>query len=1324
MKRLILALVLLALSTQAFSADPVWKQRTQSGNIREVIFADNRFVAVGSAGSAIYISDDGKEWEVFDKEGDYTFLDIVYGNGRFVAVSTSGDYGYSLNGIDWVTGTGSRFYDVIFGNGVFVAVGRDGVIGVSPDGETWTLQTSGTTEDLYGVTFGNNEFVAVGYTSTLIRSSDDGASWLPVIQDGSSALASGQYSSIVYLDNRYYLGSNNGDNYTGKQIGNWSLTSVDVSEAGLDAAMGIATDGFTFVNYRGQRSHDGLIWTQAVFNNTQSIAYGNGAFVTVGEFGDIYSSEDGISWDQHRGNRMQVTERGAVIYAEGRFISTRPNDRLNTSYDGLEVDHSTLVLGSNDDFLDILYNGSLYVAVTDDGAIYSSDDGLVWIERLPEEDSLGFNAVASGGGRFVAVGREGTVFTSSDGLSWSDAASAVIGIKTLNTVAYGPQGFVAAGNQGVLFTSPDGLVWTGATSGTSSILTKVVYGHGQYMVVGDSGTHLSSVDAVNWTNTDTGSTRFKDVTVTATGFVAVGSSYTVSSSTDGVSWEDVRISSGGTLYKVVPAGDAVFAYGSSSSFTLGDFVPGSSPVPLPELHMRDRRSSWGAWDMAFGNGRFVAVGGSGTESSSGSAGPISMVSVDGKQWRMTYDTPYKASSILFQSGRFIAVAAESSGSPIFLYSLDGLTWTTGNIYKDVGTIRALEYVNGLYFAVGSNGLIMSSTDGIDWVVAHLKDISTFPLETIGFTNGRFLATGNSTKVLFSDNNGTNWTEQTTLQVNEDTTTTAILLRDVYVNGDRFFGYSSAGRHSSSDGVTWTLPGKLSLTDEGGVQTTGLSTLSSNFGGSKYAGGLHVAYTGTGYFTTSRGGLEWVRRQGDFGSASNDDTGADFGYKSEFHLAYGNNTYVIMSDDDSDRVFSTDNGITWQRVAPLDGEGIRYINGNLLRGIAFGSSLQISNNLGVTWSTIYDATNSGSRSDIIDIAFGDNVYVAICHGTSAVDATFYTSADAHTWVENDGFDLVPNSIIYANGQFVAVGDVGLIRTSADGINWETRDSGTAQNLEEVIWGHAGFVAVGANNVILTSPDAIDWTAQSAPYDDNFTAVGYRAGVYITTGKNQIFRSTDGISWTRQLLMASNTGFQAVAEGTLGFLASSDGQGTWQSTDGGVHWWKVSDQGVTTNNELTQAGGRVFFSKAMDNRNDGIAAINDLPTTIDSDGDGIPDTTDNCPDDSNSDQLNNDGDSQGNVCDAYPDDAYDNAPPPSPTITVTLPDGRRVTGSIFTFTAEGFKPFTLVQAFIQSDPIFVGEEIADKDGKVSFTIVLPLELPLGDHTLILQGQNSGN
>jgi len=1328
MKRLILSLVLFALSAQAFSADPVWKQRTGSDDLHDIIFADGRFVAVNPSSSSIYVSVDGKEWEVFDKVDDHAFTDIAYGNGRYVAVGFD-DHGYSLDGVNWVAGAGLTYpADVTFGNGLFVAVGRDGAVSTSPDGDIWTTRTSGTLEDLNGVIFDDHEFVAVGDTKTMIHSSD-GVSWQPVIQDLSSALSISYYDSIEYVDGRYYMRDNdtNTSGYTTLDINNWSIIGVDAGHVTGPAS--IATDGFTFVNYRGQYSADGLIWTLPIYSDTRSIAYGNGAFVIVGDTGRIYSSEDGISWQQHGGNKIQVLETGAIIYAEGRFVSTRPGNYIRSSFDGLQLDldQSVLVLGSNDSFQDILYNGNLYIAVTRDGAIYSSDDALVWTERLPEEDATGFYAVASGGGRFVAVGYQGTVFTSADGLNWSDAASAVIDTKTLTSVTHGSQGFVATGYSGALFTSPDGLVWTAATSGTSSSLNRVVYGHGKYVAVGDNGTHLSSSDALNWTNTDTGSRDFYDVTVTSTGFVAVGNRSTVSSSFDGISWDDVRIMSASHwLNKIVAAGDALFVYDSSASFTLGDFVPGSMAEPPPALQVQDRHSAFGAYDMAFGNGRFVAVGGGWTSGSSGGSKPQVMVSVEGKQWRMNYDIPYMASSILFKNGRFIAVA-NNSNTTIFLYSLDGLTWTTGNVYDDMGSILELEYRNGIYFGLGSNNLIVTSMDGYDWVVRNPRGDSNYP-DGISYISGRYVVSSADHASLISDDDGISWTRYTTVQDNGDTTTSNINLRAVYLSGNFFYGYSGAGRHSSSDGITWSLPSKLTLTDEEGTLTTNLSTVGRT-NDSQYVQGLHITYTGSGYVTTSSNGINWTRRPGDFGFAFRSWTPDVFAYASEFYVAYGNNTFSIMSDNGSESLLSSDQGLTWQRVKPDSGSAIRYLNGELIRSL--GGSIQISTDLGKTWRNYYKVTNPADESNInspsflTDFAFGNNTYVAVSHTKSGtLNPTLFSSVDARTWVDHDGLGLYLNSVIYADGLFVTVGDDGVIMTSADGVNWDSQNSGTAENLEEVIWGHAGFIAVGYDNAILTSPDAITWTAQSAPADTNYTAVGYRAGVYIVSGKNQLLRSTDGVNWTRQLLLdagSSATVFSSIAEGPLGFLASGFNLGTWQSVDAGTTWWQVSDKATDGDGDLIQAGGRVFFSSAKNNRNDGITAIDEIPTTADSDGDGIPDTTDNCPDDANSDQLNNDGDAQGNACDAYPDDAYDNQPPPSAEITVTLPDGRRVTGSVFTFVAEGFKPFSLVQAFIQSDPIFVGEEIADKDGKVSFTIVLPLELPLGDHTLLLMGTN---
>ena len=53
-----------------------------------------------------------------------------------------------------------------------------------------------------------------------------------------------------------------------------------------------------------------------------------------------------------------------------------------------------------------------------------------------------------------------------------------------------------------------------------------------------------------------------------------------------------------------------------------------------------------------------------------------------------------------------------------------------------------------------------------------------------------------------------------------------------------------------------------------------------------------------------------------------------------------------------------------------------------------------------------------------------------------------------------------------------------------------------------------------------------------------------------------------------------------------------------------------------------------------------AYNVVTTFLDSDGDGVPDATDNCPNDANADQADGDGDDVGDVCDNCPNDANPN------------------------------------------------------------------------------------
>ena len=95
--------------------------------------------------------------------------------------------------------------------------------------------------------------------------------------------------------------------------------------------------------------------------------------------------------------------------------------------------------------------------------------------------------------------------------------------------------------------------------------------------------------------------------------------------------------------------------------------------------------------------------------------------------------------------------------------------------------------------------------------------------------------------------------------------------------------------------------------------------------------------------------------------------------------------------------------------------------------------------------------SGTRDDLVAIAYGNGQFVAVgnvCDSDPCV-STILTSADGVNWAQRQSGTQTQSymsRITYGNGQFVAVsGDSDIIVTSADGANWEKRRSGTHRHL---------------------------------------------------------------------------------------------------------------------------------------------------------------------------------------------------------------------------------------------------------------------------------------
>src|SRR5262245_48825643 len=100
-----------------------------------------------------------------------TLNNVVFGNGRFVAVGADGAIVTSPDGILWTprnSGVTTSLAAVAYGDGLWVAVGFGGVIVRSTDGDNWTPEISGTVAPLLGVAYGNGVFVAAGGEAVLM----------------------------------------------------------------------------------------------------------------------------------------------------------------------------------------------------------------------------------------------------------------------------------------------------------------------------------------------------------------------------------------------------------------------------------------------------------------------------------------------------------------------------------------------------------------------------------------------------------------------------------------------------------------------------------------------------------------------------------------------------------------------------------------------------------------------------------------------------------------------------------------------------------------------------------------------------------------------------------------------------------------------------------------------------------------------------------------------------------------------------------------------------------------------------------------------------
>jgi len=276
------------------------------------------------------------------------------------------------------------------------------------------------------------------------------------------------------------------------------------------------------------------------------------------------------------------------------------------------------------------------------------------------------------------------------------------------------------------------------------------------------------------------------------------------------------------------------------------------------------------------------------------------------------------------------------------------------------------------------------------------------------------------------------------------------------------------------------------------------------------------------------------------------------------VTFGNGTFVAVSNNGTNRVMTSTDGITWtpRSVPASSWASVTYGNGVFVAVAGFGTDRIMTSPDGVTWTPRGSSTDSWAG-----ITFGNNTFVAVASmGTNRV----MTSTDGITWTNRS----VPtggiqgwSAVTWGNNKFVAISFTGFndrVMTSPDGVTWTYAQAIHNGNWSSIAYGNNLFVATASNSgsssdYLMTSSDGTTWTPRTAAVAVGWNAVVYGGGKFVavsSSGSSRVMTSTDGITWTGHTA-ADASGWSSVTYGNGLYVAvASNGSGSRVMTSGAL------------------------------------------------------------------------------------------------------------------------------------------------------------------------------
>ncbi|MCC5839090.1 MAG: hypothetical protein JJT96_03115 [Opitutales bacterium] len=995
---------------------------------------------------------------------------IAVGDDGRIARSSNG--GLTWSSVD--SGTTEDLYDIVFvaASNRFVALGDNGLVLVSlTEGTTWTQSSVSGNPSLRGLAVNRegNRFVAVGLGGRIF-SSPDALNWVDATPPGFSrdladvvwvpGLGDGRFVAVGATGAVLRSSDSAGASFEVLREGlgfNLHAVHAPSSPFGAWRVFAVGDDGIVMA------SKDGVIWSNRFSGSSyqlRAIHSGNGFLLAAGENGRVLYSQNGDVWTESF-TRFNVGIRG-LTFINGLFLAGGDNYSIFSTPQGLTwtIRETTTRTTYHDSAANA--DGTVRIVVGDNGRIVRSVDGVNWDPAVSVPVTENLRGATFGFGRFYAVGQNGTILHSSDGDTWTTVPA--VTTRHLNSIAFANGRLVAVGDGFTTLLSIDGDAWTSITSGSSNNLHAVAFGNGTWTAVGSDGLIITSLNGETWRTQFSGTTRgLNSVTFGDGRFVAVGQGGSIFTSTFGDVW---TLRASGTTF---------------------------------DLH-----------GVALADGVYVAVG----------QGFTFLTSRDGVDWSAQKSgTLNSLRNVSYAGELFVAVGDFETILTATAVLPPGLDqWTLRNPLPEGPNLNEIIYGNGIYVAVGGQGTILVSTDGLNW--SERDSGISDPITGVAFGNGRFVAVGGQNILVSEDT--LNWRVQTTWLVP---------LYKVSFGGNIFVavGASSHILHSA-DGLIWA--GGQQNQDGQDINDVRYEPSKNRF----VAVGAAAEKTATYVWLDpdlihspferlefvyerelvtqvyiSPNGIDWERVHPPLRITPTRLILTPVGYVPDPRprwydetlntVAFGRGYFLAAGDGLMINSFTADND-EWSVVS---------LGGRSIRGSDFGEGQGRSRfvHVGVNGSISSHDPQSisfpGIQENLNSVVWGGDQFVAV-----GDNSRILTSPTGQFW-QVRSTQVLPafRSVTSRPGEYVAVGERGLIYRSTDSINWEAIASPSLLNLNSVITSAARYIAVGNSGVILTSGNSQDWSLRVSGVLDNLNQVTRSAGGVIVAVGNagQVTRSSD-------------------------------------------------------------------------------------------------------------------------------------------------------------------------------------------------------------------------